>query len=154
MTKESTLSSKEGIVYLLYDGVAKLSKIGCTTRQNGRRQQAIMGGHGAILVNVLNIKVADCFEAEAQCHKHFDQHRRNGEWFAVSYEDAMTYMLESIDWQEMDLANQARLGKYLLAANCGNYKLMRQAIKGPDSPYFGPLPPPPKWLDEQRIHYC
>lgn len=153
MTEASTLASKEGIVYLLYDGMAKLSKIGCTTRQNGRRQQAIMGGHGAILVNVLNIKVADCFQAESQCHKHFAQHRRNGEWFAISYEDAITYMIENIDWQEIDLANQARLGKYLLAAKFGSYKLMHEAIKGPDAPRLDQPKPIPAWVDSERICY-
>ena len=136
MGKSLAVSAKEGIVYLLYDGISELSKIGCTTRESGRRQQAIMGGHGAILVNVLNVKVEDCFGAEAQCHKHFSPRRRNGEWFAVAWDEAMSYIVEHIRWQTMNLENQARLGKYLHAAKFGNYSQMHEAIKGPNSTYF------------------
>jgi len=83
---------KVGFVYLLYDESSKLTKIGCTTKEGGTRQKAIMGAHPTVLVNVMTHQVDDCFLAESQCHKHFSNHRKNGEWFDAPIEDIKNYL--------------------------------------------------------------
>lgn len=83
---------KPGFLYLLYDESSKLTKIGCTTKEDGTRQKAIMGAHPTVLLNVLTSWVDDCFLAESQCHKHFASHRRNGEWFDVPIENIKKYV--------------------------------------------------------------
>lgn len=92
-------SMKSGFIYLLHDDASNLTKIGCTTKENGTRQRAIMGGHPTVLVNVLTVEVGDCFAAEAKCHKHFAKHRRNGEWFDAPLVTIEKYIQKHIQSQ-------------------------------------------------------
>lgn len=108
-----------GYVYVLFDGMTGLSKIG-HTKTTGRRQRAQMGGHGSALINVVNAKVADCLAAEAKCHKHFSQYRTNGEWFSAKLEDILQYVDAELDWLEIDYENQAKLEQYILHCQAGN----------------------------------
>lgn len=123
----------EGYLYVLYDGVSKLSKIGCT-RNNGRRQRAIMGAHGSVLANILNAKVADCRAAEAQCHKHFQEFRRNGEWFNVDLKTITEYVGQEIEWAEIDMEHVGRLAQYIAACELGDMKAAKHALCGPNFP--------------------
>lgn len=108
-----------GYVYVLFDRMTGLSKIG-HTKTEGYRQRAQMGAHGSVLVNVVNAKVADCVAAEAKCHEYFAQHRTNGEWFSVKLIDITQYVHEELDWLEIDYENQARLEQYILHCQSGD----------------------------------
>lgn len=108
-----------GYVYVLFDGMTGLSKIG-HTKTAGRRQRAQMSGHGSALVNVVNAKVADCLAAETKCHEHFAQYRTNGEWFSAKLEDIIQYVDAELDWLEIDFENQPRLAQYIFHCQSGN----------------------------------
>nr|WP_274609995.1 GIY-YIG nuclease family protein [Pseudomonas sp. TH39(2020)] len=108
-----------GYVYVLFDGMTGLSKIG-HTKSTGHRQRAQMGGHGSALVNVVNAKVADCLAAETKCHEHFARYRTNGEWFSAKLEDIMQYVDAELDWLEIDYENEAKLEQYILHCQSGN----------------------------------
>ncbi|WP_416425184.1 GIY-YIG nuclease family protein [Pseudomonas sp. App30] len=108
-----------GYVYVLFDGMTGLSKIG-HTKGRGNRQRAQMGSHGSILANVVNAKVADCLAAEAKCHEHFAQCRTNGEWFSAKLEDIVQYVHTELDWLEIDYENQRTLGQYILHCQSGD----------------------------------
>lgn len=86
----------EGWLYVLHDGNAALCKIGCTASRAGERQRALIGAHGVPLRNVLNAKVSHRFAAEKLCHEHFQDRRRNGEWFAVEPDEVVAFIKESV----------------------------------------------------------
>lgn len=103
-TPTSPRDRLSGYVYVLFDGMTGLSKIG-HTKTAGHRQRAQMGGHGSALVNVVNAKMADCLAAEAKCHEHFAPYRTNGEWFSAKLEDIIQYVHAELDWLEIDYEN-------------------------------------------------
>ncbi|VVM45553.1 hypothetical protein PS619_00514 [Pseudomonas fluorescens] len=108
-----------GHVYVLFDGMTGLSKIG-HTKGKGNRQRALIGSHGSFLVNVVNAKVADCLTAEAKCHEHFARYRTNGEWFSAKLDDIVQYVHAELDWLEIDYENQAKLEQYILHCQSGD----------------------------------
>lgn len=116
-----------GYVYVLFDGMTGLSKIG-HTKTEGHRQRAQMGGHGSVLVNAVNAKVPDCLAAEAKCHEYFVQYRTNGEWFSAKLEDILQYIHAELDWLEIDYENQARLVQYILHCQSGNREEAKAAL--------------------------
>jgi hypothetical protein len=124
---------REGAIYVLHDGVTGLSKIGCTSG-TGRRQRSQMASHGTVLVNLVNAKVADMRAAEAQCHEHFKEYRRNGEWFAAPIDKILRYIAGEIDWQEIDRENDARLVQYFAACRLGDMKAAKAALNAPNHP--------------------
>jgi hypothetical protein len=117
----------EGYVYVLFNGVTRLSKIGCT-REKGARQRAIMGAHENVLVNALNVKVSDYRATEAKCHKHFQEFRTNGEWFSADVQDIINYIASEVDWLELDHENPARMTQYILACRQGDMKAAKRAL--------------------------
>lgn len=130
---------REGVIYVLHDGVTGLSKIGCTSG-SGTRQRSQMASHGSVLVNLLNAKVGDMRAAEAQCHERFKSHRRNGEWFAAPIEEIMTYIATEIDWLEIEKENDARLIAYMIACSTGDMKAAKTALYAPNHPLVGDAP--------------
>lgn len=122
-----------GFVYVLYDGVSKLSKIGCTA-SDGQRQRAIMGSHGSVLMHVLSAQVDDMRAAEAQCHKHFAASRRNGEWFDAELEDIIAYVGGEVDWERLSMECLGRMGQYIVACRSGDMTKARFALTGPNFP--------------------
>jgi hypothetical protein len=108
-----------GYVYVLFDGMTGLSKIG-HTKTAGRRQRAQMGGHGSPIVNVVNVKVTDCLAAETQCHEHFAQYRTNGEWFSAKLAEIIHYVETELDWLGVDYENQETLEHYIHHCQSGN----------------------------------
>ncbi|EJM00976.1 T5orf domain-containing protein [Pseudomonas sp. GM102] len=129
-TPTSPADRLTGYVYVLFDGMTGLSKIG-HTKTEGHRQRAQMGGHGNVLVNAVNAvnaKVPDCLAAEAKCHEHFAQYRTNGEWFSAKLEDILQYIHVELDWLEIDYENQARLVQYILHCQSGDREEARAAL--------------------------
>lgn len=122
-----------GYIYVIHDGVSKLSKIGCTA-SDGQRQRAIMGGHGSVLMHVLFAQVGDMRAAEAQCHKYFAASRRNGEWFDAELEDIIAYVGREVDWERMSMESLGRMGRYILACQKGDMTAARFALTGPNFP--------------------
>jgi hypothetical protein len=106
----------EGYIYVLFDAQGNRCKIGRTRRGNGKRQQAVMGAHPVKLLNVLNAKVPDCKAAEIQCHRHFAESRKNGEWFDAGLADIVQYIHEHIDWMELDFESLAVVTHQILQA--------------------------------------
>ena len=94
----------EGWLYVLHDGNAELCKIGCTASGAGKRQRSLIGAHGVPLRNVLNAKVSDRFTAEKLCHAHFQDRRRNGEWFAVRPDEVVAFIRGRVSWIEIEEA--------------------------------------------------
>lgn len=127
-SKRNGPSSKEGYLYVLYDGETRRCKIGCTSNADGKRQRSIMSSHGAILANVLNAKVNDRYAAEAQCHERFKEHRKNGEWFEAPLVDVVNYIHQSVEWLELDFENTARMCQYILACQLGDAEAARNAL--------------------------
>lgn len=122
-----------GYIYVLYDGVTKQSKIGCT-RNDGQRQRAIMGAHSHVLANVLTARVNDMFAAEKQCHQYFAATRKGGEWFAADLEDIVAYIGREVDWEALSMENMARMAQYLVACRLGDMEMARFALTGPNFP--------------------
>ena len=123
-------SSKEGYLYVLYDGETLRCKIGCTNNADGKRQRSLMSSHGAVLANVLNAKVKDRYAAETQCHEKFKEYRKGGEWFQASLVDVVNYIHQSVEWSELDFENTARMVQYLVGAELGEPKAVRDALSG------------------------
>lgn len=92
----------EGWLYVLHDGNAKLCKIGCTASGAGKRQRTLISAHGGLLSNVLNAKVSDRFATEKFCHEHFQDRRRNGEWFAVEPDEVVAFIRERVNYIQIE----------------------------------------------------
>lgn len=122
-----------GYLYVLYDGITKMSKIGCT-RDSGKRQRAIMGGHGSVLINVVNAEVADRRSAEAQCHKHFKDYRTNGEWFNADLKDIIEYIHMEVAWESIEFENMGRMTQYIVACRNGDLRAAKAAVFGMNFP--------------------
>jgi hypothetical protein len=122
-----------GYLYLLHDGITGLSKIGCT-KTSGSRQKAIMGAHSNVLVNVLNLQVEDYRAAEAQCHRHFQAFRTNGEWFSVPLQSIVEYMHGQVDWLEIDFECPGRVVQYLFFCKQGNMAQARDVLSRKKTP--------------------
>lgn len=118
-----------GYVYILFDGMTGLCKIG-HTKTEGYRQRVQMGSHGSVLVNVVNAKMADCVAAEAKCHEHFAQYRTNGEWFSAKLLDIIQYVHVELDWLEIDYENKARLVQYIIHCQSGDRAGAKEALMG------------------------
>lgn len=116
-----------GVLYVLYDGMNGLSKIGCT-RRDGGRQRAIMGAHGSVLINVVNARVLDRRSAETQCHRHFKDWRTNGEWFKADLVDIITYIGMEVDWEEISYESPARMMLYHMACKRGDVKAAKHTL--------------------------
>lgn len=114
----------------MYDGQTKLCKIG-RTQTNGRRQRELMSSHGGILVNVMNEEVSDCFAAEAQFHKHFREHRKNGEWVEAELATVILYVGEQLGASTVDFENPARLALYISASEPGGCRTGSWCIAAP-----------------------
>ncbi|MFK3797158.1 GIY-YIG nuclease family protein [Pseudomonas sp. NPDC088444] len=108
-----------GYVYVLFDGMTGLCKIG-HTKGAGGRQRVQISSHGSVLANVVNAKVPDCLAAEAKCHQHFSQYRENGEWFSAKLEDIAQYVRTELDWLEIDCEDPHWLEQYILHCQSGN----------------------------------
>jgi len=117
-----------GYVYVLFDGMTGLSKIG-HTKTAGRRQRAQMGGHGSPIVNVVNVKVTDCLAAETQCHEHFAQYRTNGEWFNAKLEEIIQYVDTELDWLSIDYESQETLQHYIHHCKSGNREEAKAVLR-------------------------
>lgn len=135
LPKEAPVVAEKGpgYIYVLYDGVTKQAKIGCT-KNEGQRQRAIMGAHSNVLANVLNAKVNDMFAAEKQCHQHFAASRKNGEWFSADLEDIINYIAREVDWEALSMENLARMTQYIVACRLGDMEMARFALTGPNFP--------------------
>lgn len=119
---------RSGYVYVLFDGGSRLCKIGCTSRGDGSRQRAQMGAHGSPLLNAINAKVNDRFEAESQCHQRFSPLRTNGEWFKADLTEVVTYIHEEIKWTEIDIECTGRVAQYIAASRSADVDRMRLAV--------------------------
>ena len=126
------MESREGYLYVLHDGCNGTSKIGCAKR-NGPRQRAIMSGHGSVLANVMNVKVADRRAAERQCHVHFREFRRNGEWFNARLSDIVQYIRTEVSWLEIHFESRASLSAYLAACQKNDFSEAVRCLKGPSA---------------------
>lgn len=122
-----------GFLYVLHDGVLKLSKFGCTT-DDGQRQRAITGAHGSVLMHVLSAQVNDMRAAEAQCHQYFSSSRRNGDWFEAEVEDIIAYVGREVDWERLSVESERRMGLYNLACGKGDMTAAQLALAGPNWP--------------------
>ena len=97
----------EGYLYVLFDAYSIRCKIGRTRQTGGKRQRSIMAAYPVPTINVLNARVADCVQAETQCHRRrFASRRANGERFDVRVDEAVEYTHSEIDWCELDFENQ------------------------------------------------
>lgn len=76
----------------------------------------------------MNAKVSDRFAAEKQCHRHFAETRRGGEWFEAELVDVVEYLHEQLDWLEIDFESPGRVMQYLLATRNGNQMLARATL--------------------------
>jgi hypothetical protein len=119
---------RQGWIYVLYDGQTKLCKIG-RTQTTGKRQQALMGAHAGVLVNVMNAEVDDCFAAEGQCHKFFQKNRKNGEWFEADLAEVILYIGEELGATKIDFENPARLAQYICASELDNIQMAFDAMR-------------------------
>jgi hypothetical protein len=99
---ETQQNSRAGWLYVLYDAENDLCKIGCTAQADRKRQRALMAAHSHKLLNLLNAEVDDRYAAENQCHRHFAEHRRNGEWFAVRPHVMIEYVYFHVDHAVVD----------------------------------------------------
>jgi hypothetical protein len=130
---QASVEKGPGYIYVLFDGVTKQAKIGCT-KNDGQRQRAIMGAHSNVLANVLNARVNDMFAAETQCHRHFAAFRKNGEWFDAELEDIINYIAQEVEWEALSLENMARMAQYIVACRLGDMEMAKFALTGPNFP--------------------
>jgi hypothetical protein len=95
---------KQGYIYVLFDSATGFCKIGRTSSA-GQRQRVQMSAHGALLSNVINAEVEDCHLEEIKCHKHFEEFRKNGEWFDVRPDAIVDYIINYIKPKSFDCEN-------------------------------------------------
>jgi hypothetical protein len=103
-----------GHIYVLFDGFAGRCKIGRTRQAGRRRQQSIMASHPNKVLNLLNAEVEDEVAAETQCHQHFSSRRVNGEWFAITPDEAISYIHANIDWTKLDFEPPFEVMRYIV----------------------------------------
>lgn len=116
-----------GFVYVLFDGLSGLCKIG-HTKSSGRRQRSQMSSHGHPLVNLVNAKVANCAAAELKCHEHFAAQHAHGEWFTASPEEILQFITSTLEVLSLDYEPQETLTPYLYHCRAGNRAEAQSAL--------------------------
>ena len=126
--KQVAKKAETGILYVLYDGITMMSKIGCTSKKDGSRQQQIMSSNGNVLINVVNAEVHDHYKTETQIHQKFDHKRLNGEWFKVDLVELVTFIHDEIDWISIDFECLGRTTQYLSASKLEDVDMQRKSL--------------------------
>ncbi len=82
-------NNMENIVYIIYNPLTKLHKIGYTTQFFARRFNLIQSQSGMLLKvrRVYQPKLGNPRGIERQLHEMFDEKRKIGEWFSLCDDD-------------------------------------------------------------------
>lgn len=98
---------KAQLVYVIYNEVTGLTKIGVTANITTRKGSLQNACGVELKVVYTTLRMYNALKIERKIHDRFDKYRRIGEWFKIDYYDAIDYIKNISD--KFDLDNMSML---------------------------------------------